>query len=256
MLFIVQTEAAQYTIRVYWPESSKEYIASKYLWMTALQEETDLTLPRPIALQNGQIILEKDEKDFENDTFPQARYCVMREWVSGETFKNLDDSARTPELITRYGQTVARMILHGSQFNTPDWFDRPKFGRLNLEDYLSSKASANLPRQNEILKAGEELLCILDELGDGRDVFGLIHTELGSQNVLAKDGEIGIIDFNRCGWGYYFNSIQKAIDGALDKDDFSSFLAGYEMESSLPKNFDDAVEKVRHLRKLVGQWPG
>jgi thiamine kinase-like enzyme len=40
-------------------------------------------------------------------------------------------------------------------------------------------------------------------LGKGSDVYGIIHRDLHLKNFLFHDGEVYVLDFENCGWGYY-----------------------------------------------------
>jgi Ser/Thr protein kinase RdoA (MazF antagonist) len=68
-------------------------------------------------------------------------------------------------------------------------------------------------------------------LGEGREVFGLIHADFYERNYLFSNGEVHAIDFDGCGWGYYLFDIGVAFSTLLARPDYpalrQAFLEGY-----------------------------
>jgi Ser/Thr protein kinase RdoA (MazF antagonist) len=71
----------------------------------------------------------------------------------------------------------------------------------------------------------------MDTVGEGRDVFGLIHADLYERNYLFASTEVHAIDFDGCGWGHYLFDIGVTFSTLLARNNYAAlrnaFLAGY-----------------------------
>jgi Ser/Thr protein kinase RdoA (MazF antagonist) len=86
----------------------------------------------------------------------------------------------------------------------------------------------------------------METLGDGSDVFGLIHADLGvDANLLFWRGEPRAIDFDESGLGYWIYDLAVALEHCRGRRDFrpsrNALLDGYSEFRALPG------EQIEHL---------
>jgi len=82
---------------------------------------------------------------------------------------------------------------------------------------------------------------VMDEWGQGPEVYGLIHGDLGlDANVLFWGGEARAIDFDDSGFGYYVYELSLALEHCQEDDALPQFrdalLDGYTQVRSLPED--------------------
>ena len=79
---------------------------------------------------------------------------------------------------------------------------------------------------------------VMTDLGEGAGEFGLIHADLHLGNVLFWRGEVRVIDFDDCGFGYWLYDIAVALwelRYRTDYEDFrSALIEGYTQHRPLP----------------------
>jgi Ser/Thr protein kinase RdoA (MazF antagonist) len=150
------------------------------------------------------------------------------------------------------GELLGSLQNHGISFKPPARFTRPQFGALRLATRLAALRSAAkdkllTPAQLSFFERAFELAFrSMKSLGHGRDVFGLIHGDLGYGNYLFYRGQAGAIDFEAGGFGYFLEDLVEPIHFAQHVPHFprlcADVLRGYrrqrpldaKMESHLP----------------------
>ena len=247
LLYVLESEEQMYSLRVYFPDSSENYIRSKYAWMRSLSAAR-IRVPEPLLLKDGDYLLNREKFEARKETHPQSQYCVIRTWLQGITFSELTDTSNRIELAFSLGQTVGKLVSNAKSFTCPSWFDRPRFDRIHLLSFLENHV-------DEDCQLVGDLRDLIDELGEDSESFGLIHSELGPQNVVLNGSDFGVIDFNRCGWGYYSASTYKAMSQALREDEFPMFLRGYEEVLPLPPKFAEWTNVLGRVMPVVGRLP-
>jgi len=73
--------------------------------------------------------------------------------------------------------------------------------------------------------------------GPGPNRYGLIHADLRLANLLEHDGDVAVIDFDDCGWGWYLY-------------DFGTAVSFFEHDPRVPELMDAWVRGYRTVRKL------
>jgi Ser/Thr protein kinase RdoA (MazF antagonist) len=94
---------------------------------------------------------------------------------------------------------------------------------------------------------------VMDDIGEEKDGFGLIHADLHFGNVVFASNDMHAIDFDECGPGYWVYDIATALrpwrfDVNWDIY-FTAFRAGYARIAQLPPGTDrlDLFIIARHL---------
>ena len=93
-------------------------------------------------------------------------------------------------------------------------------------------------------------------LGEGREVFGVIHRDLKLENLVFDGARVGAVDFDLCGLGHYLLDLCTVRDSLKTHHADSlgllwgAFLAGYERERPLPEELPRHLETFEVMRKV------
>ncbi len=170
-----------------------------------------------------------------------SRTAVMFEWIDGVPLSTVGEVEPWAQL----GELMARIHLQSLAWEPPPWFTRPAWdaealvgddprwgppdpeGRFAPEDRAALEACRAVVRER------------MGAIGTGRDRFGLIHSDLGFENVLVLgDGTVAIIDFDDSGYSWYLHDLSVALyphqgtDGFDDRRD--ALVSGYRRVRELP----------------------
>jgi Ser/Thr protein kinase RdoA (MazF antagonist) len=223
-------DAGVYVLRIHRPGYQETAsIRSELLWLKALRTDVGLCVPEPVPTQDRRLLTTVSVAGV-----PEARHCVLFRWISGRFLRH----CLRPSAFTRLGAFVARMHRYAECHPPPEGFVRKRWDCVGL---TGAELGVDLARARAVF-APEDLAVLeattvrvqktLQELGEGRDVFGVIHADLNPSNCLLHKGEVRAIDFDDCGWGYFLYDIAVALGGRLrGREDFpqfqSAFLEGY-----------------------------
>ena len=245
----------QYLLRVHRPTrhgrgiDSQMAIASELHWLSALRAETSLAVPEPVPTVGGALTTTATA-----DGVVGSRVCSLLRWMKG---RNHNRSAR-PVHLFRVGGVLGQLHNHADRWRVPDGFVRIRW---NHEAYFGntmvygnvdvSDAWALLPAnlQRDFERVAEQVSNVMRQLGEGPDVFGLIHADAHLDNVLFDGQETRFIDFDDCGFGYRIYDVAVALWELRHRDDFSSFkdafVRGYTEHRPLP------IDLLRHLDAFI-----
>ncbi|MFW9844302.1 MAG: phosphotransferase enzyme family protein [Candidatus Thorarchaeota archaeon] len=232
--------SGKYTLRLHQPNYMKpEFIASEMEWLSALVEE-GFIVPTPIQNRNGEWLTIADA----GYEVPQKRYCTLIGWTSGRI---IGPKAR-PQHFEALGRVMGRMHEQSRRWKPPKGFARPHwdwdglYGEGFSYGAPAADARAAIPEKYQhVFKETLELVRETSEqLGKGKNVYGLIHADLGlAENVAFHAGEARPFDFDDCGFGYwifdlgiplveYYIDVNQNIQPVLE-----ALKSGYEETSSL-----------------------
>ena len=95
----------------------------------------------------------------------------------------------------------------------------------------------------------DEVGDVMQRLGQGPNVFGLIHADAHLDNVLFDGQEARLIDFDDCGFGYRIYDVAVALWELRHRDDYptfnEAFVRGYTEHRQLP------AEQLKHLDAFI-----
>ena len=181
------------------------------------------------------------------------------------------------------GVLAARLQEHARQWAKPTDFRRPRQGLITeparaAESYGVSEGEARAAPTvaGDSERACAELAAVVGEeatrpvrqlcaaindhradLGTGPDVYGLQHGDLHQENYLFRDGRIGVIDFDDCGFGWYIDDLAVSaseIQGRPDTADLvDALLDGYRQVTgvTLDRSALDLHVKFRYVQIAV-----
>ncbi|MGB0659661.1 MAG: phosphotransferase enzyme family protein [Mangrovicoccus sp.] len=199
--FLVQSAIGQRRIlRVHRPNyHCLQEVLSELSWIEALQAETDLRFARVVPNRDGDYVVQLD--------LPSGSVMIVAfDWLEGREPAPSDDLEAD---FLQLGEITAALHEHAQNWQRPLSFRRKTW---NYEATISSRALWGDWRQNakltsegrELLEAAcQKILARLEAFGATPDRFGLIHADLRLANLLVHDGEIGVIDFDDAGFGWF-----------------------------------------------------
>ncbi len=240
-------EEGQYLLRVHEPGYQEpEAIEMELAWLTAMRREADLPVPEPIAALDGRWLLPVNEP-----AIPGRSNCSLLRWIKGRSVGN----CFRPHHFRAQGRLMARLHDFSVQWQPPAGPCKRRFDWDGLfqNDVGSGMANAEAwallsPLNREAFSfVAERVREVMEGWGQGSDVFGLIHGDLGvDANLLFWHGEPRAIDFDDSGFGYWAFDLAVALDACRDDPSYPRYrealLNGYAEFRSLPERQAEQVE--------------
>jgi Ser/Thr protein kinase RdoA (MazF antagonist) len=231
----------QYMLRIHQPGyQTTQAIELELAWLAAMCRDANLPVPEPVPTLDGRLLTQVSLPGI-----PGERNCSLFRWVIGRLItKDIH-----PQHYRAQGQLMARLHNFAAQWPPPPGLTKRKYDWDGLfkgviEDGASASDAWSLLPQ-EYVKPFEvvtqKVKRVMGEWGQGPDVYGLIHADLGLEaNVLFWDGEARAIDFDDSGFGYYIFDLSLALEHCQEDNALPQFrdalLAGYSQVRSLPED--------------------
>jgi len=226
-------------------------IESELDWLAALRSDTDVRVPRVRLARDGRRVVTVDVEG-------TPRQVVHFELVPGA---EPDEQSLTTDDFYLLGSITAALHEHAQSWRRPtgfgrfswDWKhclgDQPRWGR--WQDAMGVGAG-----ELDVITRAEQLLHRrLAEYGTGPDTFGLIHADLRLANLLVDGDTITVIDFDDCGFGWYFYDFGTAVsfiedDPALPEWQ-DAWARGYRSRREMPASAEAMLPSFVFLRRLM-----
>jgi Ser/Thr protein kinase RdoA (MazF antagonist) len=250
-VYRVHTTGGSYALRVHRPGyHTAQEVRSEIAWIGALRDAGVVT-PEPIPGTDG------DPVQVVGDA-GDPRMAVLFRWMEGESLARSGGIAPWRHL----GEVMARIHEHGRTWTRPARFARPSWDRDALtgpEPRWGPPDPHRLLAPDDrglLLRATEEVGDRLDALGRGPDRYGLIHGDLGFDNVLIDPrGRAVVIDFDDSGDGWYLYELAVALyphEGSADFDARrTALIEGYRSVAGLPEELVAELPTFLMARRLV-----
>ncbi|UCE11684.1 MAG: phosphotransferase [Candidatus Thorarchaeota archaeon] len=256
----------RYTLRLHQPGyMSFEHITSELEWLSALSSE-GIEVPQPIRNLDGHWVTATEE---ENASL-RPRNCTLLRWING---RNITKGI-TPIHFKAIGRTLAAMHKQAQTWKPPRRFTRRHWDWEGLYgdgagfDPPAQKVRETIPKQHQpdFVRIIERIQDLIDEIGKGRKVYGLIHADIAlDANVLFHKGRARPIDFDDSGYGYWAFDI--AVPLAHYISDFKdtsprmkkALLEGYEEIQAFPESQLEYIElfiAARYAQEMVWAQAG
>ncbi|BBY18384.1 phosphotransferase enzyme family protein [Mycolicibacterium litorale] len=226
-------------------------IESELDWLAALRRDSDVTVPTVLPARDGRRVVTIDA----NGT---PRHVVHFDMVAGA---EPDEGTVTLDDFRTLGRITAALHDHSRSWTRPQGFDRfswdwanclgedPRWGRWHDAEGVGPEESHLLERAQDLLQRR------LSEYGTGPDRYGLIHADLRLANLLVDPPTITVIDFDDCGFGWFFYDFGTAVsfmedDPALPEWQ-ASWVAGYRSRRPMTQADEDMLASFVFLRRLL-----
>jgi Ser/Thr protein kinase RdoA (MazF antagonist) len=240
-------EEGQYLLRIHQPGYQElEAIELELSWLSAMRREAGLPVPEPVATQDGRLLL-----SVEVPGVPGPRNCSLLRWIKGRSVKDHFG----PEHLRAQGRLMARLHNFSANWQPPAGLCKRRFDwdGLFVNDVGSDMPNADAwsllsPQHKEAFSiVAERLRVVMDDWGEGSNVFGLIHGDLGvDANLFFWRGEPRAIDFDDSGYGYWVFDLAVAMDACREYPDYGRYrqalLDGYAEYRGLPENQAEQIE--------------
>lgn len=237
----------RYLLRIHEPGYQKpEAIELELSWLAAMREEEKLPVPEPIRAMDGKHLIE-----ITDPCVPGTRLCSLLTWVRGRSVKK----NFKPYHLYEQGKLMAK--LHNFSVLWEPSLDINKrrfdYDGLFMNDVGSGMpnkdawAFLSLEHREAFSIVAEEIRDLMNAWGQNREMFGLIHGDLGvDANLLFWQGKPRAIDFDDSGYGYYVFDLAVALEVCKDFPDYEIYrnelLRGYSEYRSLPNKEVEQLE--------------
>ena len=236
-------------------------VASELTWLSRLKHDTPLTLAEPIANLEGELVT-KLSIGGEAPTL-----CTFMTWVEGRIPPTVD--AMTPVQLSEVGSLMARLHLHTRRLELPEAFKRSTYdethfrGRLGVLVRALERAAPDHADLSGFRTQADHIISSFTQLERTPEGFGLIHADFHSGNYLLSNDGARIIDFDRCGFGFYLFDLALALM-ELGEEQRGFFLEGYETVAPLPPDYQAHkqtflclayLDNLAFLAANAEEWP-
>ena len=226
-------------------------IISELDWLDALRRDGDVTVPTVLPARDGRRVV-----TVEQDGTP--RHVVHFEMVAGA---EPDAATLSTNDFHTLGRITAALHDHSTAWSRP-----PGFGRFSWDWEHSLGSTPRWGRWQDAVGVGHPETQVLDratgllarrlaDYGTGPEVFGLVHADLRLANLLVDDGDITVIDFDDCGFGWYFYDFGTAVsffeDDPAVPEWQDAWAAGYRSRRPLPAADEAMLPSFVLLRRLL-----
>jgi Ser/Thr protein kinase RdoA (MazF antagonist) len=236
---------------------SREAIHSELAWVRALSEDGVVRTPPVVPAPDGREVISVRHPGGEE------RFVVAFEWMNG--IEPPED--RLVDDFNQLGGITARLHRHAKTWTQPEGFtrftwdydtslgDRGHWGR--WQDGMGMG-----PAELDVLgRCAGVVRRRLEDFGQGPDRFGLVHADMRLANLLVDGPNVGVIDFDDCGFSWYLYDLGSSLSFIehlpIVPELIDSWVTGYTSVSPLSRDeVDELPTFVMFRRLLLVSWIG
>jgi Ser/Thr protein kinase RdoA (MazF antagonist) len=233
-------EEGQYLLRIHYPPyQTAEAIELELAWLTAMRREAGLPVQEPVPTLDGRLLTQVSIPGV-----PGERNCSLLRWLKGRYLTK----GIGPRHYRAQGRLMAQLHNHAARWQPPPGLSKRHWDWAGFfEDVEGTYLTASeiwplIPRPyvEPFQAVTREVGRVMDAWGRGRDVYGLIHADLGlDANLLFWGSEARAIDFDDSGFGYWVYDLAIALEHCREDADYPRFrealLEGYAEFRTLPQ---------------------
>lgn len=226
-------------------------IASELDWLTALRADSDVAVPVVLKARDGRRIVDVEHHG-------TTRHVVHFALVPGT--EPDESNLRTTDFET-LGRITAALHEHSRSWGRPAGFGRfawdwdhslgtqPRWGRWQHATGVGASERGVLSRAEELLQHR------LTAYGADPSRFGLVHADLRPANLLVDGPSITVIDFDDCGFGWFFYDFGTAVSFIEDDPHLGewqeAWIAGYRSRAPITRADVDMLASFVMMRRLL-----
>lgn len=237
----------------------REYDEERQVCGRDKQSEVRFSLRQPIAGDDGRYLYTaKDSKG-------QVYYGVVFDYLPGTP---LEEQALSEQAIwfERLGEVTA--LLHTQTKGWKEASALPRF-HWNYETMIGENAiwgdwrrifAAGQPVKSaqgvpDVLDRADRMIYQkLQDYGNNRENYGLIHGDLRGANLLIEGDRLEIIDFDDCGFGWYMQDLAASLSFIETEEAvpelIKAWIAGYRKQGTLTREDLDMIPTFIMMRRL------
>lgn len=211
-VFRAEVSGRRFAVRIHGPNyHTANEIRSELAWLAALVD-TGIPGPEPLFADDGGHTVELGGEE----VYAPRQVSVLR-WLPGR----LIGRRRAPLTYRKLGHLMADLHEHAAAWERPGWFERPTWDQDALfgeaVDYGGGSAATAWahvqPSMEPVWREAESrAAAAIEALGRGAEVFGLIHADLHTHNVMQHQGSLLPFDFDDCGLGWLLYDLSVPLD--------------------------------------------
>jgi len=237
----------QYLLRIHQPGyQTTDAIVLELEWLAALRRDAGAPVPEPVPTLKDRLLTTVAVPGV-----PGTRNCSLLRWVRGR----LITKGIQAQHFRAQGQLMALLHDHAGQWHAPRGYAKRRYDWYGL---FSNDGGSGLPASEawsllppsyakSFQVVARRVRQVMDDWGDGVEVCGLIHADLGvDANVLFWRGEARAIDFDDCGIGYWIYDLAIALEHCREDAAYPQYrdalLNGYAEIRPLPKEQSGYLE--------------
>jgi len=236
---------------------TRQAILSELDWITALRQDDVVVTPAYLPAPDGQAIVTSRLGSGDE------RSVVRFAWVEGT--EPTED--RLAQDFVQLGEITARLHGHARQWTRPAGFTRFTWDfdtALGADGHWGrwQDGMGVGPAEVEILgrcasRVGERLA----RWGKGADRFGLVHADMRLANLLVREDEVTVIDFDDCGLSWYLYDLGSSLSFIEHEpyvpDLVDAWVSGYQRVTPLsPADVQELATFIMLRRLLLVAWIG
>jgi len=230
---------------------TRDAIHSELTWVRSLREEGIVSTPP--------VVLTPDGRDIIAVAHPagEERFVVAFEWMDGvhpPEDRLVDDFAQL-------GAITARLHGHARSWQPPVGFTRFTW---DYDTALGSNGHWGRwqdglgvgPAELDVLGRCSELIgARLEAFGKEPDRFGLVHADMRLANLLVDGPNVGVIDFDDCGFSWYLYDLGSSLSFIehlpIVPELIDSWKNGYRTVAPLSRDEEAELPTFVMLRRLL-----
>ena len=226
-------------------------IVSELAWIDALIADAVIVTPRPVPDRDGQLLCPVPLNG-------SMRQVVAFEHMSG---REPDPSDSLATWFHKLGAVSAQLHDHSRRWQRPAAFQRKMWdfdamlGTRPLWGDWRDGLGLRRPDLQLLQRVADALAQRVDAYGQGSHRFGLVHADLRLANLLVDGERLGIIDFDDCGFSWFFYDFAAAVSfiehEPIIADLQAAWLAGYRTVAPVSKEDEAMLPVFVVLRRML-----
>src|SRR5215475_6231930 len=227
-------------------------INSELQWMAALRRDAGLETPEAIPARDGTVI-----QTLVSPELKDPRHAVMSKFMTGR--EPPEDELLAP--FERLGEVSARMHEHARHWPLPPGFTRHSwdyetaFGSRPTWGRWRDGIGMTPAREKPLARMCETIGRRLERYGKARERFGLTHADIRLANLLVEGERTKVIDFDDCGFSWYFYDLGTALSFIEHRPDVpalvDAWVKGYRRVLELSAEDEAEIPTFILLRRLL-----